>query len=699
MVQSNDVIAWNERLFRVLAVLPGQVLLYDLSSKSKASINFESYPLSQIADAEQKSELKSVDDPFAELRQRKLTDTALKKLEQNYELIKPIVENQSLLFDREKYKQALKELALHGRSTVRQAYRLLARWYRCGMCRNALIPDYRLTGKHKMFTKSPGRRNRLGTPIPIFNEQLKNLFDSIIRRYVLIPKGTSLRKAYAYLLTEYSEKYGEEAPLPSFGQFINFYYRHYDRRERNLAKNKSHVFDKDVKSHLGSVYDIVHFAGQVYEIDSTPDNVYLASSRDRTMPVGRPVLYVVSDLYTGMIVGFSVSFENAQYKSAAEALFCAISPKKKYFKDLFNINLDFDWDVAGLPAEICADNAELEGTHIEVFAKKYGVTICNTPPRRADMKGTVENGQGLIQNELRFLLRNVAPDKISLKKAGAEDHRTDAYLTLDEYRLLVLHTVNIVNNRLRAKLPPDYPFNKPHKVSDVWQWARNSGRNKLGRVKDEASLKTALMPRYEASVSRNGICLNIGSGCSVRYTCPELDAQGWFDRDQDSKKIYKPQVCINTGNMAQAFVYPNPKDKSEIYYACTPASGYEYLSGLTLHEARLAQQMMNAERLKSTTESDHIRSQEYKKLHKINSEAFDKTKSAVLSKELQISNNEKLSLIKVNRIHEQIEQEKRQGKVTANIIEPASAAEPAETDEDLLDYSDDIIAAFSKNKG
>ena len=167
------------------------------------------------------------------------------------------------------------------------------------------------------------------------NDALRSLMARVIKKYVLVENHLSLQRAYSELLRAYMEAYPDSQVLPSMGQFRGFYYRTTTRRDRNINQNSKRIFNKDIQAKMGSVYEASSFIGAVYEVDATVDNVYLISSGSSPRAVGRPVLYLVTDRFSGMIAGFSVSLENAQYRSAAEAIYCAIAEKTKYLEGVF----------------------------------------------------------------------------------------------------------------------------------------------------------------------------------------------------------------------------------------------------------------------------------------------------------------------------------------------------------------------------
>lgn len=703
MLAKNAVVAWNGQTFRVLFVNSKEIGLYELNDKS--SITCRRHPLEQIKQAQDDGSITVIADPFEQLRFWKPADAAEKKLDHNYELIKNIVADDNLLYTPKALTAALTETAKVQNINVRKLYRLVARYFKCGQCRNALMPDYRNVGKNKKYTKPPGRKSITGEPIALLDDKLKKLFDRVLKSCVLRENGMSVDRAYAELLNAYAAQYPDEAPRPSRTQLRNYYYRTYSRRDRNLARNPGRIYNKDIRPVAGNVYDMVCAAGQLYEIDATVDNVYLVASFDRTESVGRPTLYLVSDVFTGLITGVNVTFENAQYKSAAEALFCAIMPKQLYFKQYWGIDLNFDWPVSGIPSAVCADNAELLSCRVDSFAKSFDISTHNTAPYRGDMKGTIESSIGQVQSTIEFLLKTASPPAVfGPKKAGIKDLRTNGHLTIHEYRLLVLSAIDEVNCHIRDQhLPDQYPIRGLHNVTDIWNWAAETGRCVLSPVTDFSAMRVSLLPRWKASVSRRGIGFSLGNNVPyIRYFCSELEKEGWFDRDRESKQVYEPQICVSSGNVSLAFVCPDPQKAPNRYYECKLAPECAFLDGSTLPEARAALKLKSKTKAQSKQKRDIKRAEasEYRK--KISRQAQKLTDSAGKEAKVQLTQGQQIEKIKANRAQELNAEAAARAQPDLSIIKGRDVTSDApeqntsEGDDVWNAYSDSISAVFRK---
>ena len=73
--------------------------------------------------------------------------------------------------------------------------------------------------------------------------------------------------------------------------------------------------------------------GFFFQVDATVADVHLVDE-SRTHNIGRPVFYVVIDVFSRMIVGFYVGLEHASWEAASLALVNMVSRKSPYCQTL-----------------------------------------------------------------------------------------------------------------------------------------------------------------------------------------------------------------------------------------------------------------------------------------------------------------------------------------------------------------------------
>ena len=203
---------------------------------------------------------------------------------------------------------------------------------------------------------------------------------------------TDKKHSFAYALRKFQSLYQTHYPdvpeseIPTNWQMMHFYKREYGQVEKIRGRSTKIAYAKDVRPLTSTANTQVLGPGSRYEIDATIADIYLASDSERANIVGRPVVYMVIDVFSRMVAGFYVGFENPSYVAAMQALVMAMTDKVEYCKKYGIAIKEQDWPVVGLPDAVLADRGELLGYQIESLERNFSVRIENTPPYRGDAK-------------------------------------------------------------------------------------------------------------------------------------------------------------------------------------------------------------------------------------------------------------------------------------------------------------------------
>ena len=169
----------------------------------------------------------------------------------------------------------------------------------------------------------------------IIDSFIERLFRIAIDKYLLTDKGYSFPYAHRRFKSLYENHFPNtpEEEIPTNWQMMHFYKREYQQVGR-IQKRVSRIeYNKDVKPLSSTANTQVLGPGSRYEIDATIADIYLVSDSDRANIVGRPVIYMVKDVFSRMVAGFYVGFENASYIAAIQSLAMAMTDKVKFCKE------------------------------------------------------------------------------------------------------------------------------------------------------------------------------------------------------------------------------------------------------------------------------------------------------------------------------------------------------------------------------
>jgi hypothetical protein len=166
------------------------------------------------------------------------------------------------------------------------------------------------------------------------------------------------------------------------------------------------------------------------------------------MLIGRPVVYIVVDSFSGMIAGLYVGLEGPSWNGARQALFNAFTSKVEFCaQNGVEINAD-DWNCHHLPHQIYADRGEMLSLAAEGLSSGLGIEMGTAPPYRPDWKPMVESRFGILNDltGIRWLPGGVAARD---KERGERDYRLDATLNLKEFTQILINCVLHYNRHHR----------------------------------------------------------------------------------------------------------------------------------------------------------------------------------------------------------------------------------------------------------
>ena len=573
MFRINEVVSYEGHLYRILSFIIDQAIW--IRVEDTAAFPSLVY-INELMEAIDKEKLVRKADPFADLAfiTPERGSSAQIKRDSNYDLIRPIVDDPQY-FDPKVRSLRINEVINIKKTTKQTLYKLIRRYWQRGQTPNSLIPDYKNSGGKGKKRIAKGKK--LGRPrkfMPgvgvVIDEQIERLFRIAINRYLLKDSGSSFPYAHRRFKDLYENFYPEadKSEIPTNWQMLHFYKREYSLVEKIQKRSKKADYKKDIKP-LSSTANTQAFGpGSRFEIDATIADIYLVSDSDRRNIVGRPVIYMVIDVFSRMVAGFYIGFENPSYVAAMQALSLAMTNKVDYCKSYgFDIK-ENEWPIVGLPDAILADRGELLGHQIESLESSFSVRIENTPPYRGDAKGIVERSFGTIQAEFKPFAPGVVTGT-KVKKHGGKDYRLDAILTIREFKEIIISSI-LVHNQFDILEKYDRHIDMPTDLMmtplSIWNWGLQHRTGRL-RAASEDALKVSLLPRAKGTFSDFGVCV-----FGVYFTSPEIIQKGWLHRAKEVKRPVALEVAYDPSIADVIYLFPE-KGKSE-YWICklTPRS-------------------------------------------------------------------------------------------------------------------------------
>ncbi|MES1993602.1 MAG: transposase [Pseudomonadota bacterium] len=533
-------------------------------------------------------ELECIADPFLDAVMREVEEYSLdqQKRDAAWEMLADTVQDPGL-FERGPRGRIVRAIMVRYGVTNQKVYRLLRRYWQRGMCKNALLPDYVNSGARGK-RRTPNQA-KMGRPRVLragrgsnITPDIERIFRRVIEVRLLNEKHPSIPDAYASSLNLLRVALPDlsATELPTLGQFRFFYRREYHFTETLPSRMSAVNFTKDVRPLKSTSTTETLGPGYRYQIDATIADIYLLSEHDRSLIVGRPVVYMVIDVFSRMVVGMYIGFEGPSWVSAMVALANTVTDKVEFCHQ-YGVDIDAgDWPVKGLPDVLLADKGELNGTKVEAFSQAFGVRIENAPARRGDAKGIVERCFRTVQERFKPYASGVVEDTTS-RKRGGHDYRREASLTLGEFSRLIIAGVLWHNNfhtldkyDRAAGMPGDLPA-IPVKL---WNWGLANLTGRL-RIAPEELVRINLLPHEPATVSELGIRL---FGCF--YTCQEAIREGWFHRGQGRRPT---GVTVAYDPRCADHIYLRPSNSLKEFWICDLADRSRRFRGMTFWDVWL----------------------------------------------------------------------------------------------------------------
>ena len=479
--RTHMLIGFEDKKYRVLDV-GERVLVIDCIKKTmpmwkeyEELIHFE--PMEELDRIDSENKFENLDD---------LNEKTKKVSYQKYNMISSII---PFISDEELRTTIIKKMADKYDVSVQTIRKYLCT-YLSTMNIRSLAPDTRSTKKE-------------------LSDDEKNIRKSLNKWYFTTKKRT-LRNCYTLMLKNYycdeDGKLLEE--YPSFYQF-RYFYRNYKKESTEMiSRNTLSFYQRNQRPLVGDgVQGFAGTIGLVY-LEATVCDLYLVNEAGEL--IGRPVLTFGVDAFSGLICGYSLSWEGGMY-SLRELMLNMISDKVEHCRK-FGIEVtEEQWPSHQLPLKIFTDQgSEYKSMNFGQIID-LGVELTNLQSYRAELKGSVEKSFDVIQNYMAPYLKGNGRVEVVFQERGAHDYRKDACLTMNDFEKILLHCIIFYNSK---RVMENFRFTEEMLIQEVkpipcyiWKWAeKNIGSNLIDV--DREILMKVLLPRTNGKFTRFGLKVN-----------------------------------------------------------------------------------------------------------------------------------------------------------------------------------------------
>ena len=496
------------------------------------------------------------------------------------------------------------EAHISTRAAQDKIYEWLRRYWRGGQTRNALLSGY-----HRSGTRLDGKPRAVG-PVPPGRPSKRSMVDGVPDTLRVTPevraklvKGgqrywatkdkqkRKLKDAYRRTMADFFAKRIElrdgvfvpvvwETPeddrrLPTYRQFCYWLAKSIRVEDALKARFGEKVFNLKHRAVLGTSEGMSRGPGHLYQGDATVADLHLLSAIDARRTIGRPVLYLIVDHFSRMIVGYHVGLEGPSWAGARMALENAFTDKVAHCAR-YGIEISHeDWPCDIVCRKLLGDRGEWICTESDAVGARLGFEPVNTPPYRGDLKALVE-GQFKLSHEQG--IKRVPGSVDKHRDRGDGDYRYDAILNLRMFNRLMITIILHNNNsrRLQGQVPQGFPRSEDDLPTpiDLWTWGMENQLG-LGRKLPRDVIRANLLPRFRATAQREGLTIRNGL---LRYASATALEKGWFlgNTGIQSQEV---ELALDERDVTTAFLLT---DRDRTVEVCTLEGPYQRFRGMSL---------------------------------------------------------------------------------------------------------------------
>lgn len=452
------------------------------------------------------------------------------------------------------------------RATRKIIYRYCRRWWQGGQIPNAVLPRYENCGarrdKPRKIRKKLGRPSRItqrsrnnGEPVVVTGTNMKpewlgkiKLGGKLFYENRLKP---SIAWAYMQTLARFfiKDKVIENGRIKIItadptkgevftqGQFRYHYLLHRNPRraaEKRAGPKKFNTRHREIKGK-----STARGPGFRYLIDATLADVYLVSRYGPNLIIGRPVIWVMIDVFSRMITAVCVRLEGEGWLGLQLLLENTVEDKVTFCAK-YGIKISKEqWPARHRPVEILGDRGPLISNALHRFIKTFNVVVSNAPPYRPDWKGIIERIFGEMNVRVfKWLPGYVDPER----DPGDPDYRLAAVLDINELTAIIIEAVLHHNNECLisdgVEIDPEFLAKELEPYpTQLFTWGAKHKPGGL-RESDFDAVRCSLLPEGKASINKGEIKFKHPKAPKpLIYRCDQLLDEGLLLRGMGTKGL------------------------------------------------------------------------------------------------------------------------------------------------------------------
>ena len=394
-------------------------------------------------------------------------------------------------------------------------YRYIDKWLKNGLNVDALINKNIIspTNRNKEYSARPGR---VGKSNIILDDTLKAHFEQGRELWMKNKIATKSDAFDVILAMHYSDIVDNKLVLwpqserPTLKQFYNYMDTRVTKTEAEIRATSEREFANDSRpfNHTPRGKDLA--PGSLLEFDAMELPFNIVSQFNKERNVGKPILYMLTDVYSHCIVAFHVGFDNNAVLGMTNC-YANLIDNRKFVLELHGIedfNLD-SWPTPFLPsASLCDHGSDFVSDEHSRICMELKIRKELARPGMGSLKGLIERSFGLFMQLTAPLLYKHG----LIERRHDSTHKKDAELMIEDAYAIAIRFLEWRNTtpmkHYRMSVDMVREGIEPSPI-EIWNYgvARYGKPFQVNPV-NQLPLLFKLMPSKRATITREGIILN-----------------------------------------------------------------------------------------------------------------------------------------------------------------------------------------------
>ena len=326
------------------------------------------------------------------------------------------------------------------------------------------------------------------------NEKQESILLRVINEVYFTPQRKSLSKTFEELKIRCKDRNVNCPSLNTLRNRINSY----SENKVLIHREGKRVHDEKYKPKTGA-FPNANYPLETVQIDHTPVDL-IVIDEETGNPIGRPWLTLAIDVYSRMVVGYNLGFENPSILTTGMCISNSILPKEDILK---KYNIDTEWPCWGIMKTIHTDNGiDFRSEPISRACSQYGIDLEFRPLGLPEYGGHIERLMGTFSKEFHSLKGTTFNSVAKRRNYQSEKKAVFTLDMLDEYVVTFITEVYHQKKHSGINTSPIIKYKE-----GIWGNSETLGIGIPALIKDERKLQLDFLPYFERSIQNYGVSI------------------------------------------------------------------------------------------------------------------------------------------------------------------------------------------------